>query len=219
MPSKARNGNAPLGVEKLQIGKLDVASGFARTEDQLLRRTPVEPTNTGWINSPNGIIHQPKRFLKGGGGGVAPCILGKIKTDTINSTEDEPKKKLLEGFITGSGSSELLVADNLTPTIDDFVWVKVDWTAGVIDGVLQSGGVMDTVTVETGPTMPDDTIPTVDVLAGIAYIPLGGWISDGADEPQPIWVKQGCGSIQVFFCPGAGFFFGRDNSVVAEEAP
>ena len=60
MPSKIRNANAPLGAARLQssVG-LDAASGFDRTEQELLRRTPLEVANTGRITLPNGLLHQP----------------------------------------------------------------------------------------------------------------------------------------------------------------
>ena len=54
--------------------------------------------------------------------------------------------------------------------------------------------------------------------SGIAYITMGGWITDHVEAPNgpnPVWVKQGCGSIQLYFCPGQGFFFGRNNAVEA----
>ena len=60
MPSKIRNANAPLGAARLQssVG-LDAASGFDRTEQELLKRTPLEVANTGRITLPNGLLHQP----------------------------------------------------------------------------------------------------------------------------------------------------------------
>ena len=159
-------------------------------------------------------------IIWGGAGGGGQCILGTITGDPENDDEDPEtppvKKKLTPGFISGGGSSEILVVNDLTPAIDDLVWVKVIWTADVVDDLLSAGGTMGLVTVETGTDVPDDTIPTESSTAGIAYIPLGGWISDGAEAPAtpaPVWVNQGCGSLQVFFCPGPGFFFSRDNQV------
>ena len=159
-----------------------------------------------------------------GGAGGGECILGAITGDPENDDENPVtppvKKKLTPGFISGGGSSEMLVVNDLTPVIGDLVWVKVIWTANATAGILQAGGTMGAVTVETGTAVPDDTIPEDGSLAGVAHIPLGGWISDGAEAPAtpaPVWVNQGCGSLQVFFCPGAGFFFGRNN--VIEVAP
>lgn len=147
MPSKARNGNAPLGADKLQIGKLDAASGFARTEDQLLRRTPVEPTNTGWINAPNGIIHQPKRFLRGRGAGggewkvslsldegvyTARVAEGKIYAGlldperiTFETTEGEPN---YEDFETPVDANDVVCIKytytTTEPAVDAFVTIE-----------------------------------------------------------------------------------------------
>ena len=136
-----------------------------------------------------------------------------MSVDKENSTEQAPKKKLSVGFISGGGSSESVVIDDLTATIDDYVYIEVAWTGSTINGVLQARGTLGAVTVAQGATVPNDTIPTAATPAGSATIVLGRWLSDGADEPSPVWYNQGCGSIQLYFCPGNGFFFGRNNTV------
>jgi len=134
--------------------------------------------------------------------------------DSANSTAQATKFKISPGFLTGGGGTELIEPDDLTATIGDFVWLNVAWTCDAIDGVQQAGGTLGAVTVAQGASIPTDTVPTAAGSA-TAIIALGGWISNGADEPAPLWVGQGCGSIQVFFCPGGGFFHGRSNAVEA----
>ncbi len=208
MPSKSRNGNSPLGNTRLEG-----AGGFARTELEISKRTPKQSMTSGLIQTPSGAIHAPKRRRKGGGTTV-PCQLGRVSVDSENSTPSVTKYKINAGFLTGGGGTELIEPDDLTATIGDFVWLSVAWTCIAIDGVQQAGGTLGSVTVAQGSSIPTDTVPTAAGSA-TAIIALGGWISNGADEPAPLWVGQGCGSIQVFFCPGGGFFHGRSNVVEA----
>ena len=207
MPSKKYNGNSPLGGVRLEG-----SGSLAGAELEIAKRTPKQAMTTGLIQTHNGAIHTPKRNRRVASTSTS-CILGKLLPDTENSTESLPKYKINAGFISGGGSTELVEPEDLTATIGDFIWLKVLWTADVIDGVLQAGGTMGAITIHTGDTIPDDTTPTVDSTSGIAYITLGGWVTDNADDPSPVWVRQGCGSLQLYFCPGQGFFFGRDNAV------
>ena len=216
MPSKSRNGNSPLGNTRLEG-----AGGFARTELEISKRTPKQSMTSGLIQTPSGAIHAPKRRRKGGGTTV-PCQLGRVSVDSVNSTPSVTKYKINAGFLTGGGGTELIEPDNLTATIGDFVWLSVAWTVEVILAVgeetedkISAGGTIGDVTISTGSDVPDDTIPTVNSASGVANIALGGWISNGAEEPAPLWVNQGCGSIQIYFCPGNGFFYGRNNQVTA----
>ena len=217
MPSKNSNGNQPLGRSiKVQGGNLQ--GSIAQIESKVAKLQPAQSLDAGMLQLPNGRVHVPKRA--GAGATSTPCILGRVSKDSENSTDEITKYKINAGFLTGGGSTELIEPDNLTAKIDDFVWLKVLWTADVIDGVLQAGGTMGAVTIHTGTTIPDDTTPTVDSTSGIAYITLGGWVTDNVDAPDgpnPVWIKQGCGSIQLYFCPGQGFFFGRNNAVETGE--
>lgn len=208
MPSKKYNGNSPLGSTRLQG-----SGSLADAELEIAKRTPKQSMTTGLIQTPSGAIHAPKRTRRVTAGTSEACILGKMSVDTENSTEQSPKKKLSVGFISGGGGSESVVIDNLTATIDDYVYIQVAWTGSTLNGVLQAGGTMGAVTSSQGATAPNDTTPTASTPAGSATIVLGQWLSDGADEPSPVWYNQGCGSIQLYFCPGNGFFFGRDNTV------
>ena len=203
MPNKQQTGDSPLGNNGLNGAYLSTASSLTRIEQEIKKRTPQTGTDVGRWNLPNGIAILPKRARA-----VESCQLGAIRTDPVN----KDKYMLSPGFVTGGGTSQLVEPDNLTPTIGDFVWLEIEWTADVIDEVLQAGGTMGAITVQKGTTIPDDTIPTAESTAGTAYIPLGGWVSDNS---KTVWVKQGCGSIQVYFCPGQGFIFGRANEVQA----
>jgi len=207
MPSKSRNGNSPLGNTRLEG-----AGGFARTELEISKRTPKQSMTSGLIQTPSGAIHAPKRRRKGGGTTV-PCQLGRVSVDSENSTPSVTKYKINAGFLTGGGGTELIEPDDLTATIGDFVWLSVAWTASTSNGVLQAGGTLGAVTVAQGATVPNDTTPTASTPVGTANIVLGGWLTDGADDPSPVWTSQGCGSIQIYFCPGNGFFYGRANEV------
>jgi len=215
MPSKNYNGNArPLG-EPIKIKGGNLQGAIGGLEAKIAKLQPAQSLDTGMLQLPNGRVHVPKRVAAGTSNA---CILGKIRVDTENSTDALRKYKIDSGFLTGGGSTELIEHDNLTATIGHFVWIQVLWTANVIDGVLQAGGTMGVVTVSTGASIPDDTIPTHDSTSGVAHIALGGWVSDNAEPPAlptPVWIKQGCGSIQLYFCPGQGFFFGRNNEVEA----
>ena len=142
--------------------------------------------------------------------GGGPCQLGTLQVDEVNSTEQFPRYKLQCGFLTGGGSTQLIVVNNLRAVIGTFVWLAIGWTASGNQSTIFPGGTMGTVTISTGSSIPSDTIPEQGSLNGTAHIVLCGWISDG--ENPPLWVNQGCGSIQIFFCEG-GFFFGRSNVV------
>ena len=203
MPSKNYNGQNPLGEKRSQ--------SFAQVELQVGRLQPALSLQSGSLQTPNGRIPSQKVPPAGTTG---PCQLGKMLFDSENSTTELPKFKLLPGFLTGGGGTELIEPDNLTATVDNFVWLEVNWTCDAIDGVQQAGGTLGAVTVAQGATIPTDTVPTAAGSA-IAIIALGGWVSNGATPPGALWVNQGCGSIQVFFCPGGGFFHGRSNVVEA----
>jgi len=204
MPSKNYNGQNPLGEKRSQ--------SFAQVELQVGRLQPALSLQSGSLQTPNGRIPSQK-FVPTGTGAAVPCQLGKILVDSVNSTTELPKLKLLPGFLTGGGGSELIEPNNLTATIDNFVWLEAKWTCEVTTGGDQkAGGTLGDVTVVQGAAMPSDFVPA-GAGEATARIPLGGWISNEAEEPAPVWVNQGCGSIQLFFCPGNGFFFGRSNVV------
>ena len=212
MPSKNYNGQNPLGGKRIQPSAgLGASGAFAQVELQVGRLQPALSLQSGSLQTPNGRIPSQKVPPAGT---TEPCQLGKMLFDSENSTTELPKFKLLPGFLTGGGGTELIEPDNLTATVDNFVWLEVNWTCDAIDGVQQAGGTLGAVTVAQGATIPTDTVPTAAGSA-IAIIALGGWVSNGATPPGALWVNQGCGSIQVFFCPGGGFFHGRSNVVEA----
>ena len=214
MPSKNYNGNNPLGRSRIKPNGLDPSGAFAKVETAIGRLQPSLSLQTGSMQLPNGRVQKPKPKRARRGGATTPCQLGRIGVDSENSTEVSVKYQLSAGFLTGGGGTELIEPNDLTATIDDFVWLEVNWTCDEIDGVQQAGGTLGAVTVAQGATIPTDTVPTL-AGAATAIIALGGWISNGEEDPSPLWVNQGCGSIQVFFCPGGGFFHGRSNVVAS----
>ena len=204
MPSKNYNGQNPLGEKRSQ--------SFAQVELQVGRLQPAISLQSGSLQTPNGRIPSQK-FVPTGTGAAVSCQLGKMLVDSVNSTPTATKFKISPGFLTGGGSTETIQPDNLDAIIDEYVYISVAWTASTVNGVLQAGGTMGSVSVLQGATIPDDTLPTAATPAGTANIALGRWLSDGAGTPSPRWVYQGCGSIQIYFCPGNGFFYGRANEV------
>ena len=202
MPSKDYNGQNPLGEKRSQ--------SFAQVELQVGRLQPALSLQSGSLQTPNGRIPTAQKFVPAGT--TEQCQLGKMLVDSENSTPTVTKFKISPGFLTGGGGTELIEPDNLTATIGDFVWLRVAWTANGDATNIFPGGTMGAVTISTGATIPSDTIPVAGSLSGFAHIVLGGWVSDNAVAPSPVWVRQGCGSIQLYFCPG-GFFFGRSNVV------
>jgi hypothetical protein len=212
MPSKNYNGQNPLGGKRIQPSAgLGASGAFAQVELQIGRLQPALSLQSGSLQTPNGRIPSQK-FVPTGAGAAVPCQLGKMLVDSENSTPTTTQFKISPGFLTGGGGTELIEPDDLTATIGHFVWLQVAWTANGDATNIYPGGAMGAVTIATGATIPSDTIPVAGSLSGLAHIVLGGWVSDNADEPSPVWVRQGCGSIQLYFCPG-GFFFGRSNVV------
>ena len=209
MPSKYTTGNSPIG--RRIRNKNSPVSGFAQVEREIGRVQSVPSLVSRSRQLPNGTLHLPPKVQAGSSAGA--CILGRIGVDSVNSTEGSVKYKLSAGFLTGGGGTELIEPDDLTATIGDFVWLQVGWTASTSNGVLQAGGTLGAVTVAQGATVPNDTTPTASTPVGTANIVLGGWLTNGADDPSPVWTSQGCGSIQIYFCPGNGFFYGRANEV------
>lgn len=132
------------------------------------------------------------RVIFGGiaGGDSGTCQLGGFTGSDITP-----------GYIIGGGASQLIEPGAIAAAANKNVWLKCPWTAQKVDEVLQAGGTMGTVLVQSGANVPDD-IPTIASLTGTAYIPLGGWDSDSN------WVSAGCGTITLDFCPG-GFLKSR----------
>lgn len=171
-------------------------------------RTPQSSPDIGHHVSPGGFTSFIKRQPLPGGS-AALCILGDLRSDP----ENEGKKIIRPGYISGGGGSEFLVKNNITPTIDQHLYVEVPWEANVEDDVILEGGTMGTPTISQGASIPSDVLPTVGSPSGTAYIPLGSWVSNGATPtPAPVWHHSGCGSISIKFCPGGGFYWIRGES-------
>ena len=109
--------------------------------------------------------------------------------------------KLLGGTVSGGDKTET-IADitigNLGSEPDDgtFYWIAVAFKANVEDDVLLSGGDIQGVLIEDGPTVRDNRTPTVDQPSGRLYISIGEWL--GAK-----FIPAGCGNIQVNHCVGS----------------
>ena len=99
MPSKIRTANSPLGNTRLQSSTgLDTSAGFDRTEDQLLRRTPLEVSSTGRINLPNGMLHLPSRKRgRASGGGTLPWSCRFVIERNANDTPTSAKVLVTQG--------------------------------------------------------------------------------------------------------------------------
>ena len=110
--------------------------------------------------------------------------------------------EMIPGWFVGGGISELIEPGAITPAANKYIWIRVTWTADEVDDVLQAGGTAGSVSVHSGSNVPDDSVPTINDLSGIAYIVLGGWDSNVE------WQGEGCGTATLSFCPG-GFIKGR----------
>jgi hypothetical protein len=143
-----------------------------------------------------GVSIRFRRNRRYGGGEV--CQLGSYGVDP----DDEDKVIIVPGWLIAPNKSELIEPDPMTVTAESSVWIECPWTCLDVDGVLQSGGELGVPTVVIGTDMPDNVVPNISSLTGFAYVPLGAW---DVDEK---WIKAGCGSVTLDFCPG-GFIIER----------
>jgi hypothetical protein len=110
------------------------------------------------------------------------------------------KWKLLGGTVTGGDKTET-IADITIGNVDSepedgtFYWVAIAFKANVEDDVLLSGGDIQGVLIEDGPTIRDNRTPTVAQPSGRLYISIGEWM-------EKVFVPAGCGNIQISHCPG-----------------
>tara|TARA_Y100000593_G_scaffold87528_1_gene168108 strand:+ start:180 stop:824 length:645 start_codon:yes stop_codon:yes gene_type:complete len=208
MPSKKFNGNAPFGADKITSEK-GVDSALARLSNQILTRSPKQSMTAGSKQTHNGIFLEPKRFKrqkKQASTSQTICELGDISPDPNN----EGKFIIRPGHIQGGGDTQLIEIDNLTAVANNSVWLEIPWTANEVDDVLQAGGTMGTVTVNTGASAPLDDVPVITDLSGTAYYVIGSW------DSETVWVKNGCGTVTIDFCPG-GYVKGRLVTVETED--
>lgn len=137
-----------------------------------------------------GLRFRQRRGRRGGGSGL--CQLGSYTVDP----DDTGKVVLIPGWLHAPNKSVLIEPGPMTPIANSKVWIKCPWTATLNDDdVLEAGGELGNPVVEGGSTIPDNVIPHVDSLTGIFHVPLGGWDDDKK------WIREGCGSITVEFCP------------------
>jgi len=139
------------------------------------------------------------RLARHGGGG-ATAVTGPFCRKFVVTVEEVKTLYLLGGLVTG-GEGNFTIPDielaviGEEPPDDTFVWLEVDFTAYVEDDVLLPGGDVTAVTPDSGTTVPDNVIPTVDTPAGTVHIVLGQW-------SQGIFLPSACGNIFVSHCLG-----------------
>ncbi len=142
--------------------------------------------------SVNGSSISVSRAVAGGGGAV-DCALGRLTANVGDGNFTiEP------GYVHGGGDDILLEKTDIVPAIGSELYVEVSWTATAVDDVLQAGGVMTGAVLKVGMKPVDDVLSATS-LTGKHYRTLGEWVDDGAGNP--LWVKAGCGSYSVRFCP------------------
>lgn len=113
---------------------------------------------------------------------------------------DEKKWKLLGGTVTcGAGTetiADIAIGTIASPPADGtFYWLACNVSANEEDDVLLPGGELTAVTIASGNTLPNNTIPEVGSLSGQVHISLGQWMNEK-------FIPAGCGNIQISHCPG-----------------
>lgn len=188
MASKSNNGNLPLGRSKIDASR-GVESALSKLSHQVGARTPRQSMTAGSKQLHNGVFLEAPRVRARSSGS---CILGEYTVDP----DDETKVIITPGWLHAPNKSVLIEPSSMTPIAGSKVWIKCPWTATMNDDdVLEAGGELGTEVVEGGSTVPDNVVPHVDGLTGTLYVPLGCW-GDNLN-----WVRAGCGSITVGFCP------------------
>ena len=143
------------------------------------------------LGSPNSISNTNITLPRGGNF----CTKYKV---FVNPTTDI----YLVGGVVSGGTGNIDIDDYNLATIGSepadgtYVWLEVDFTAYVEDGVLLPGGDVTSVITGEGTTLPDNVIPTAAAPDGMLVVPLGLW-SNGS------FVASDCGNIQVSHCPGS----------------
>ena len=122
--------------------------------------------------------------------------------------QDGENWKLLGGTVTcGAGTetiADITIGTIATPPADGtFYWLACVVDANEEDDVLLPGGTLTDVTVDSGETLPGNTIPVVGAIEGTIHISLGEWMNGK-------FITAGCGNIQISHCPGS-LTYQRDN--------
>jgi len=227
MPSKYRNANSPLNGAKLQPGKgLDPASGFARTETELLRRTPISSTNATRIVAPNGIIHpQNRKRARGGGRVTHPWKLSVLLDIPEGQTAAQGtwKYRVRLGLLNNAASDDFvdnIYEGNLVVDVDNQIGLKVDLKAPV-----NAAGYVMPGSDPTFPTSPategsiqsivaeefadfefaDLDLPNAKVPDGFAVVPIGSILWDADSESFSVGVQVLNNHISGIFSPVNGY--------------
>jgi len=134
------------------------------------------------------------------------CKLGTMSPNKDNSTN----RDISAGIISGAGASYAVgvgspdgLGVNMTPSPGQYVYAKLTWDVTVIDEVLQGGGELSNVTIETGPSVPVNDVATEESESIHGYVCLGWWYKPAPAKDTISWNGAGCGSIDVSFCYGS----------------
>jgi hypothetical protein len=106
---------------------------------------------------------------------------------------------MLRGGTVSGGTGNETVPDfsiPSSPTDESHLYLEVDFTATLIDGVLLPGGNVTGANVRYGAAIPSNDIPTATNEDGKLYIDLGDFLDD-------TFRSAGCGNFQVSHCPGS----------------
>jgi hypothetical protein len=112
---------------------------------------------------------------------------------------------LQDGSVSGGTGSESVAATDLElsdvgsePADDEELWLKIQGTAVLTDGVLTSAFNVTGVTVQT--TGGSNNVPTVSSTSGTYYHKLGSWLG-GTFRPT----SGSGGNLRLEFCPPSTF--------------
>ena len=149
---------------------------------QLESMRPLAGDNVVLTATPSGT----RIDAEAGGGAVEQvCQLGALRAGVITP-----------GWFVGGGLSVVVEPGVIMQVAGRSVWLRVDWSAEEVDQVLQAGGAAGNVVVDYGASVPEDDVPNITQLSGVAYIALGAWDDDLE------FVGAGCGNVNLSFCPG-----------------
>lgn len=108
------------------------------------------------------------------------------------------------GIVSGS-TATIIVPENdfgpLSGVSGRYVWLQVNMTARVVDGILCPGGDPTSASMHSGTSIPSSTLPAWNAPTGQLILHLGQFTTPETDV-DPIFVSNGCGNFTVGHCGG-----------------
>ena len=193
-------------IEAAHLNK--IRDAVNQLEKTVQSQSPRPSQDIGHRTSAGGTTSFIKRTAAAGSNGErVECLLGTLSAGTQPDT-----KKITAGWIWGGSASHFLQLDNITPKIDDFIYIECTVTVDVIDGVLMNTFTFTGAGLKVGSTAPVNTALTYNAPTGKMHYPIGKWISnEAATDPQPVWKATGCGNVVMKMCGGQALFIRNGN--------